>query len=163
MKRTIQTAGLTALIVCLSAGICLAQGYGLHRHGFGHRLTDDQRAEVHALVEGLNEAGANDDEINAAVDELLGEWGVEAPTDEGAGRGFGRHGHKPFMHRLTDNQQAEVEALVDGMQADGATRQEVREAVDGMLDAWGIEAPPRKGRGPCGNRRPNERNEPFDE
>lgn len=149
MKRTLQTTGLIALILCLSAGICLAQGYGLHRHGFGYRLTDDQRAEVHALVEGLKGAGANDEEIDDAVDELLAEWGVEAPRDDVAGRGFGRHGHPPFMRQLTEDQRAEVEALVDGMRAEGAARQEVREAVDEMLDAWGIEAPPRKGRGPC--------------
>lgn len=163
MKKTLQMTGFTALILFISAGICMAQGYGLHRHGFGHRLTDDQRTEVHALVSQMNEEGASDGEIQIAVDELLVEWGVEAPIDEGAGKGIGRHSHPRFMRWLTDDQRAEIHALTDRMRADGASRQEVREAVDEMLEGWGIEVPFRKGRGPCGGRSPGGMNEPLDE
>jgi hypothetical protein len=44
-------------------------------------LTEEQRAEVHALVTGLREAGASRDEIHAAVNALLESWGIEPPEE----------------------------------------------------------------------------------
>lgn len=43
-----------------------------------------------------------------------------------------------FNSDLTDEQQAEIEALITSLNEQGATREEIRDAVNAKLDEWGI-------------------------
>ena len=64
--------------------------------GLFAELTDEQRQQIHETVAEMKEAGATQDEIKAAVKELLKGFGVEAPDDRGEhqkGRQSKRQGH----------------------------------------------------------------------
>ena len=72
------------------------------RHGTSSQLTKEQRAELKTLVDGLKESDTSREDIRAAVDAKLEEWGVERPDrSRGGKRGHGRRGghrvrgHKP--------------------------------------------------------------------
>ncbi len=57
-------------------------------------LTAEQRTELSALIKGLKEADASREDVHAAVDAKLAEWGIEKPEPPvKAGRG-GRMGHR---------------------------------------------------------------------
>jgi hypothetical protein len=66
--------------------------------------------------------------------------------------GFPRHSGPrgpPWMCDLTDDQKVTLRDLVEGMKDDGATKEEIREAVHQQLADWGIDVPKFKGpRGP---------------
>jgi hypothetical protein len=51
-------------------------------------------------------------------------------------------GPKPFAN-LTEEQQTEIRSLVEDLRTGGATREEIRGAVNGKLGEWGIEVPER--------------------
>jgi hypothetical protein len=51
----------------------------------------------------------------------------------------------PWMSQLTDTQKQEIQQLTDSLRQSGATPQEIRDAVDAKLQAWGIELPIGKG------------------
>jgi hypothetical protein len=50
-----------------------------HLPPWSRRLTDKQQEEIISIVEELEEAGATKEEIKAAVDSKLTEWGIEVP------------------------------------------------------------------------------------
>jgi ribosomal protein L23 len=110
-------------------------GNGQHDNRGGAGLTDEQKQELHDLISSMREAEATRDEIRQAVDALFVEWGIERPDRDGRG---GSNGNLPA---LTDEQKAELKALRESMTADGATREEIRAAVEALFADWGIEMP----------------------
>ncbi len=91
-------------------------------------LTEDQRAEIHDLIEEMQDAGADKEEIREAVNAKLGQWGIEVPDPEFQGpRG-------PWMDELTEDQRAEIHDLIEEMQDAGADKEEIREAVQQLLE-----------------------------
>lgn len=60
--------------------------------------------------------------------------------DHRGGYGMG-HQHAPFWSELTETQQAELETLIQSMRDDGASREEIRDAVHNQLEEWGVEFP----------------------
>ncbi|RKY60003.1 MAG: hypothetical protein DRP94_01820 [Candidatus Latescibacterota bacterium] len=56
---------------------------------------------------------------------------------------YARRGPRPAFAKLTDDQKAAIRQKVEELRAQGASREEVREAVRQMLEDWGIKPPPR--------------------
>jgi DNA-binding transcriptional MerR regulator len=101
------------------------------------QLTDDQKEEIQQLVESLRESGASPKEIRDAVKATLEGWGIEVPEPVGRGQRL-----SPWMSQLTDEQKAQIQQLIQSMRDDGATPQEIRDAVNAKLQEWGIQLPP---------------------
>ncbi len=100
------------------------------RHGTSSQLTKEQRAELKTLVDGLKESDTSREDIRAAVDAKLEEWGVERPE-----RGLDA--------LLTEDQEVAITVLIEWLRAEGKSREEIRAAVNEQLEAWGIERPER--------------------
>jgi len=101
-------------------------------------LTEDQLAEIDALVAQMAAGGATQAEIRAAVVEKLEAWGVDVPDEP-----FVRHGHHGrgfgfFLFDLTEDQRLEILATVAELQVAGATHQEIRDAIKELLIEWGV-------------------------
>ena len=131
----------------------LYAGFGLELPEFSHlggkgqfgglQLTEEQKAILKALVEGLKENGATR-EVREAVDGLFAEWGIERPEHSG----FWRKGHGAKGHRgefpganLTEEQRLILRETVQALKEQGATREEIHAAVKTLLDQWNNEAP----------------------
>ncbi len=123
---------------------------------WGDLLTDEQQTELKSLVEAMKESGATREEIKAAVDALFDEWGIEPPAGkERQGRyEKGRKAGRLWMNQLTEEQRTTIRELIQDMKADGATREEIREAVNALLEEWGIDG---EENGPDGAERGRER------
>lgn len=102
-------------------------------------LTEDQQAELTALIEGLRASETARSDIRVAVDAQLTEWGIERPE----------HGLDAL---LTEDQETELRTLIDGLKASDASRSDIRAAVDAQLETWGIERPEGLHRGGQGRR-----------
>lgn len=98
------------------------------------QLTDEQLAELQNKIAELREADAGREEIKAAVDELLSDFGVEVPNR-------GNQLAERFGDQLTEEQLAELLGEVETLRESGATRDEVRNAVHSLLDGYGVEVP----------------------
>jgi len=96
-------------------------------------LTDEQREAIEQKVQEMREAGASREEIRAEINAMLEEWGVEVPEFHGP--------TPPWLGNLTDEQRAEIDQIVQDMKEAGATREEIKAAVDAKLEEWGIEVP----------------------
>jgi DNA-binding transcriptional regulator YhcF (GntR family) len=96
-------------------------------------LTDEQREEIKQLIEELKESGASREEIKEAVDAKLVEWNIEIPEGK-------MPSHPPWLLELTDEQKEEIREIVEELKDNGATKEEIKEAVDSKLEEWGIEA-----------------------
>ena len=152
MRNSVMVILILVAVAAISAGAVYG-GRGEMGGRGGHRfegLTEDQRAEVHALVTEMREEVATREEIRAAVHEQLAGWGIEVPerpdgegrgerSGEGRGEGRGRRHH--LMEQLSEDQRAEIHALVTGMREAKATREEIHAAVHALLESWGIELP----------------------
>jgi len=124
---------------------------------FGDQLNDEQKDELEALIQTMKDEGAGHKAIRDALHAQLKEWGVDIPTrkEHRQFRGFG--------HQLNEAQREELRAIADPMKEDGASRQEIRDAIHAKLNEWGIECPEghgsRQGRGenrhPRGSNRTN--------
>ncbi len=147
MNIKIQKIGILVImaISLLSAQRHGSSGYGMEQHFGGGQpplmrdLTIEQRAEVHELVNNMRSEGASRTEIHAALEQLFDQWGIELPGRTGSGQGH--FGPPPFLNNLTEEQQAEFQALVSGMIENGATPEEIHAAVRALLEEWGIELP----------------------
>ena len=147
MNIKIQKIGILVImaISLLSAQRHGSSGYGMEQHFGGGQpplmrdLTIEQRAEVHELVNNMRSEGASRTEIHAALEQLFDQWGIELPGRTGSGQGH--FGPPPFLNNLTEEQQAEFQALVSGMIENGATQGEIHAAVRALLEEWGIELP----------------------
>ena len=136
----------------------IADGRARMHRGRGHRehrgagpvgellsdLTDEQKAEVNALRESLRESDVPREDAQASLQAKLAKFGVELPSIEEiqVEREAARVEHKAAREA--------VRTLVDGLKAEGATREEIRDA----LTEAGYEPKGRgqRGRGPRGSR-----------
>ena len=98
--------------------------------GLAKLLTEDQQTELTTLIEGLKESDTSREDIRAAVDAKLEEWGVERPE-------------RGLEALLTEDQEVAIRVLIAWLQVEGKTREEIRAAVDAKLVEWGVERPER--------------------
>ncbi len=126
------------LILTLATAISAvdAQSRRGRHHSPRHQssLTEVQRTEMQALADSLRAAGASRTEIRAAIADLFADWGIERPDR--------RDG---FFAQLSDDQKAELRALVQELRAAGGTRVEIRAAVKALFESWGLELPRPRG------------------
>jgi len=105
-------------------------------------LTDEQKETLHARIMELKDQGASREEIRDAVNELFKEWGIERPAKH-----FGRKDQRRGMfgkwlkEKLTPEQQQTLRETIRNLKDQGASREEIRKAVDELLEQWGIERP----------------------
>lgn len=130
-----------------------------HRQRVPHRgsqsmflgqLTDEQRTEVHNLIEQMKADEVAPEEIRAAVGERLESMGITLPECP-----------QGLASQLAEDQLAEIQQIRDELKEADATREEIHEAVTAKLDEWGIEVVrpqrmPRRGLGK--NLSPEQRN-----
>ncbi len=123
--------------------------YG-ERGGFWNQLTDDQKEQVRAKIQELRQQGATREEIHEAVKTMLSEFGIQIPDNPRQAQGrrsIQPRGNAPFVFELTEEQMTELRQLVQELREQGATRQEIREAANALLQSWNVEIPERPGRG----------------
>jgi hypothetical protein len=113
---------------------------------FGSVLTEEQMAGLQAKVDALKADGATHSDIQTAVRAELEALGVEKPGRPGRGPG-GRLGSG-----LTEEQQAGIQAKVDALVADGASRTDIRTAINAELEALGVAVPQKGNREAIGRR-----------
>ena len=101
--------------------------------GVGADLSDEQKTELKALVDGLKEGEASKEDVRAAVEAKLTEWGIELPERPTIASRLG--------DLLTEEQAVELTALVDGLKEAEASHADIHAAVDAQLETWGIEKP----------------------
>ncbi len=103
--------------------------------GTSSQLTEEQRAELKTLVDGLKESDTSREDIRAAVKAKLEEWGVEFPERSAISPGL--------AELLTDEQETELTTLIEGLESSDTSREDIRAAVDAKLEEWGVERPER--------------------
>jgi hypothetical protein len=116
--------------------------------GVASQLTDEQKTELKALVDGLKVSETAKEDVHAAVEAKFTEWGIELPE------------HPTVASRLGDalsaEQATELTALVDGLKEAESSREDIHAAVEAQLETWGIEKPEKpqgnKARGGFGRR-----------
>jgi Spy/CpxP family protein refolding chaperone len=119
---------------------CFEPGSG----GFWGGLTKEQRQAIQAKTKEMRSQNATRDEIHAAVSEMLKGYGIDVPEDwpgPPPERGDFGPGHKGFWRNLTAEQREAVKSKIDEMRSAGASREEIRAAVDEMIKGYGIESP----------------------
>lgn len=103
--------------------------------GTSSQLTEEQRAELKTLVDGLKESDTSREDIRAAVKAKLEEWGIEFPERPAISPGL--------ANLLTDEQEAALTTLIEGLKESDTSREDIRAAVDAKLEEWGVERPER--------------------
>ncbi len=103
--------------------------------GASSQLTEEQRAELKTLIDGLKESDTSREDIRAAVKAKLEEWGVEFPERPAISPGL--------AELLTDEQEAALTTLIEGLKESDTSREDIRAAVDAKLEEWGVERPER--------------------
>jgi Spy/CpxP family protein refolding chaperone len=131
-------------------------------------LTDEQIAEIRALVEEMRADGASREEIHEAVREKLLAFGVTEAELEAArppasakrfrGRPGGAKGRKPprdptvegltERFELTEAEAETVVAEVTRMREAGASPREIHARVRDLLESYGVDVPKDGPRGP---------------
>jgi DNA-binding transcriptional regulator YhcF (GntR family) len=144
MKRMMVVVLIGLVLLAAAAAVQAGRGEGRSR-AFGN-LSDEQRQAVHEKISEMKDSGASREEIHAAVRGMLEGWGVAIPDrPEGRRSRDAREGERPrharFNGQLTEEQREAVHAKVMEMNKAGASREEIREAVHGMLNQWGIDVP----------------------
>ena len=137
------------VVSAISGGIILTtyasddEGIGRFNRGpcnFGD-LSDVQREEIKDMVQDMHENGASKEEIKAAVELKLTEWGIEVQEFEGKFKKGVKGRHPPFLNDLTEEQREEIKDMVQDMHENGASKEEIKAAVESKLTEWGIEVP----------------------
>jgi DNA-binding transcriptional regulator YhcF (GntR family) len=118
-------------------------GFGHGRGGLGANLTDEQRQAIQEKIKGMRDQGAKREEIHAAVAEMLKGYGIEVPEDWTGPHDRGGFGPGPggLWKNLTKEQREAVREKIKEMRSQGATREEIRAAVDEMIQGYGIQSP----------------------
>jgi DNA-binding transcriptional MerR regulator len=116
------------------------RGFGHRGSGFMSDLTDEQKEAVWDKIKEMRDRDATREEIHTAVAEMLKGYGIDVPEDWPGPRGFG-HRKDGFMSNLTDEQRESVKEKIKEMRSQGATREEIRAAIDQMLEGFDIESP----------------------
>ena len=118
----------------------MGKGYRPHRIGdppeFMKQLSQEQKDEIHSLVQMKRDNGESPEEIRTAVHSLLDSWGIEHGEDVGL-----RHGPGRFMMDLSDSQREEIQNLVKDLQEKGTPPDEIHAAVGDLLESWGLDRP----------------------
>ncbi len=130
----------------------MLKGYGIERperrvQGRGRtmlmeKLTEEQRRAVQEKTREMRKDGANRKEIRVAIGEMLKGYGIESPRKHIKDRI-----RKRVMEKLTEDQSKAVREKVKEMRDRGASRKEIRAAMNEMLKGYGIESPERRARG----------------
>jgi len=92
-------------------GFFAMRGWGMPFRGVMGALTEEQRNELAAEIQDL-------------VSSKFEEWGIEPP--------------EPI---LSDEQRSKLQAGIEQLKEDGATREEIREYIAEKLGEWGVELP----------------------
>lgn len=120
----------------------------MHRRGgfFGHGggelrglvadLTDEQKDEIKATVEALRDEGATPEQIHAAIGEKLESFGVALPEGWNVPPPF-----RSYVTDLTGEQKAVLEATIESLVAEGATRDQIHLAIGEKLESFGVALP----------------------
>ena len=111
-------------------------------------LTAEQRDAIKSKVTELKAAEAKPEEIRQSVGQMLPGFGIDPAQGKGKRAGQGR---KAF-DQLTEEQKSQIDGKVKELRQAGATRQEIREQVNGMLEGFGLEVPKKKRGGKRGFR-----------
>ena len=117
---------------------CQGEGPTYAKHARMPMLTPEQREQVKAKIAEMEEAGASREEVREAVADMLRAWGIERPQ-----RGAGRGDRAGILQQLTPEQREQLQGKTAELREQGASMEQVREAVGDMLQGWGIEAPRR--------------------
>jgi len=112
------------------------------------QLTEEQKSQVDAKVKEMREAGTDRREIRKQMVLMLEGFGVDLSQRQGKRRGKGQN---PF-DQLTEEQKSQIDGKVKELRQAGATRQEIREQVNDMLEGFGLEVPKKKRGGKRGFR-----------
>jgi hypothetical protein len=97
-------------------------------------LTDDQSTAIQTKVQEMKDAGATFEEVRAAEAEMLAGYGIT--IGDGTPWRMGRGGVWTGTE-LTDEQQAAIQAEVDRLEEEGATRDAIKAATAEMLAGYG--------------------------
>ncbi len=104
------------------------------RHGwkfFGADLSNEQKQAIKEEVKSMRESDASREEIHEAVTQMLKDYGIEIPKD--------LEKHRTMMKNLNEDQRKEVRKTVQTMRKDGASRDEIHDAVQQLLKEYGID------------------------
>lgn len=115
------------------------QGEHMHHPPFFDQLTEEQKAELRGLIDGMREAGASHEDVHAAVREKLEGWGIEVPEHPGPGDCRGHRNE--IFEQLTEEQRKEIHDTFRRMREDEATREEIHAAIREKLESFGVELP----------------------
>jgi DNA-binding transcriptional regulator YhcF (GntR family) len=116
------------------------KGFGHGKAGFKANLTDEQRQTLREKIKEMRSQGATREEIRAAKAEMLKGYGIELPEDCHGPKGFG-HRKAGFKANLTEEQREAIREKVKEMRSQGATRGEIHDLVNEMLEGYGFESP----------------------
>jgi DNA-binding transcriptional regulator YhcF (GntR family) len=108
--------------------------------GFWKDLTKEQREAVQEKIKEMRSQGAKEEEIRAAVVEMLKGYGIDVPKDWHGPIGFGHRGDN-WGANLTDEQREAVREKIKEMRSQGATREEIHAAVAEMIKGYGVKLP----------------------
>jgi len=135
----------------------MLKGYGIEvpeewkgphgRGDFGHgpsgifkNLTDEQRESVKAKIKEMRNQNATPEETHTAITEMLKGYGIEVPEDWHGPIGFGPKRDR-FGANLTVEQKSAVREKIKEMKSQGAKREEIRSAIDKMIQSFGNNSP----------------------
>jgi len=99
-------------------------------------FTDEQRQMLNDTINKLKVSGATREQIRDSVNELLTQWGISIPQQTGT-----PHPLPPWMANLTAQQIQTLNETTKSMEASGATREQIKTAVNELLTQWGIAIP----------------------
>jgi biotin operon repressor len=93
-------------------------------------LTEEQKVMIKAKIQELREAGTSREKIRAEIRAMLEEWGINVTELRGL----------PLRWRvaLTNEQRDEICQIAQEMKKAGASREEIKAAIDQKLQEWGI-------------------------
>ena len=112
--------------------------------GFWGDLTEEQREAIQTKIKEMRKQNATREEIHSAVVEMLKGYGIDVPEDwPGPPPKQGDFGPGPrgFWKNLTGEQREAVRSKIEKMRSQGASRKEIKAAVDEMIQEFGIESP----------------------
>ncbi len=127
-------------------------GWGIELPEPPPELAREQRQTLHAVIFELWTGGATGEEIHSAAAEQFEEFGLEMPEHGpgsiGHGPWQGIHGRNPLpnIHTclkppLTKEQQDTLHETVKELRQQGASPEEIHQAVEGLMNDFGIEIP----------------------
>ncbi len=116
------------------------QQWGIELPEHGLPLTAEQHRIIRQVGYQMWMDGATREEIRSAVDEQIQSLGVQLPEGRRGHLPFGFFGfmHRCFMSSLSEEQRGAIRETRRDMRRQGATPEEVHEAVKGLLAGWGI-------------------------